>query len=86
MARDDVDAAPEAAGLEDDDAVDLSFAGPQPLSAAPWPYRLLDVVSAYLPLLMMALARLGHVVAGAQCARRSTRPRPRRRRATRPTT
>lgn len=55
MVRDDVDAAPETAGLVDDDAVDLSFAGPQPVAAAPWPYRLLDVVSAYLPLLMMAL-------------------------------
>ena len=54
MVRDDVEAAPEAAGFEDD-AVDLSFAGPQPVAAAPWPLRLLDLVSAYLPLLMMAL-------------------------------
>jgi lipopolysaccharide export system protein LptC len=54
MVRDDVEAGPEAAGFEDDDAVDLSFAGPQPVAAAPWPFRLLDLVSAYLPLLMMA--------------------------------
>lgn len=54
MVRDDGAAAPEAAGFEDDDAVDLSFAGPQPVAAASWPYRLLDLVSAYLPLLMMA--------------------------------
>ncbi len=55
MVGDEVKAAPEAAGFEDDDAVDLSFAGPQPVAAAPWPLRLLDLVSAYLPLLMMAL-------------------------------
>ena len=55
MVRDDVAAAPAAAGFEDDGAVDLSFAGPQPVAAASWPYRLFDLVSAYLPLLMMAL-------------------------------
>ena len=55
MAADEGEAGPEAAGFEDDDAVDLSFAGPQPVAAAPWPLRLLDLVSAYLPLLMMAL-------------------------------
>ena len=59
MGQGDVAAAPEAAGLEDDDAVDLSFAGPQPVAAAPWPMRLLDLVSAYLPLLMMALLASG---------------------------
>ena len=59
MVRDDVAAAPEAADLEDDDAVDLSFAGPQPVAAAPWPMRLLDLVSAYLPLLLMALLASG---------------------------
>ena len=55
MVRDDVEVGPEAAGFEDDGAVDLSFAGPRPVAAASWPYRLLDLVSAYLPLLMMAL-------------------------------
>ena len=38
-----------------DDEVDLSFAGPEPVPAAPWPTRLLDLASAYLPLLMMAV-------------------------------
>ncbi|MEP7140216.1 MAG: LPS export ABC transporter periplasmic protein LptC [Caldimonas sp.] len=55
MAQADVEAAPEAATFDDDDAVDLSFAGPQPVASASWPLRLLDLVSAYLPLLMMAL-------------------------------
>ena len=54
MLRDDGAAAPEPAGFDDDEAVDLSFAGPQPVAAAFWPYRLFDLVSAYLPLLMMA--------------------------------
>ncbi len=48
-----------AAGFEDDDEVDLSFAGPEPVAAAPWPWRLLDVVSAYLPLVMMAILAAG---------------------------
>ena len=55
MARDEPVTAPATGGLEDDDEVDLSFAGPEPVAAAPWPMRLLDVVSAYLPLLMMAV-------------------------------
>jgi lipopolysaccharide export system protein LptC len=56
MVVDEGQAAPEAAaGFDDDDVVDLSFAGPQPVAAAPWPMRLLDLVSAYLPLVMMAL-------------------------------
>lgn len=59
MAPVDAEAARETAAFEDDDAVDLSFAGPQPVAAAPWPFRLLDVVSAYLPLLMMALLASG---------------------------
>ena len=67
MARDEPVAAPSA-GLEDDDEVDLSFAGPEPVAAAPWPLRLLDLVSAYLPLLMMAVLAAGNLVAGAQCA------------------
>ena len=46
-------------GLEDDDEVDLSFAGPEPVAAVPWPWRLLDVVSAYLPLVMMAVLAAG---------------------------
>ena len=48
-----------AAGALDDDEVDLSFAGPQTVAAAPWHLRLLDVVSAYLPLLMMAVLASG---------------------------
>ena len=44
-----------SAAFEDDDDVDLSFAGPEPVAAAPWPLRLLDLVSAYLPLIMMAV-------------------------------
>ncbi len=55
MAQAEVETAPGAVGFDDDDAVDLSFAGPQPIASAPWPLRLLDLVSAYLPLLMMAL-------------------------------
>ena len=55
MVRDEPGVAPASSGLEDDDEVDLSFAGPEPVAAAPWPMRLLDVVSAYLPLLMMAV-------------------------------
>jgi lipopolysaccharide export system protein LptC len=58
MARDEPVTAP-ASALEDDDDVDLSFAGPEPVPAAPWPMRLLDLVSAYLPLLMMALLASG---------------------------
>jgi len=59
MARDDLPAAASTAGFEDDDDLDLSFAGPEPVAAAPWPMRLLDLVSAYLPLLMMALLASG---------------------------
>jgi len=59
MARDDSQAAASSVGFEDDDDVDLSFAGPEPVAAAPWPLRLLDLVSAYLPLLMMAVLASG---------------------------
>jgi lipopolysaccharide export system protein LptC len=58
MARDEPGAGAPSAGFEDDD-VDLSFAGPEPVAAAPWPLRFLDVVSAYLPLLLMAMLALG---------------------------
>jgi lipopolysaccharide export system protein LptC len=58
MARDEVAAEPVSDGFEDDE-VDLSFAGPEPVAAAPWPMRLLDLASAYLPLLMMAALALG---------------------------
>jgi hypothetical protein len=58
MARDEVAAEPVSDGF-DDDEVDLSFAGPEPVAAAPWPLRLLDVVSAYLPLLLMAALAAG---------------------------
>jgi len=59
MARDEPVTAPGSGGFEDDDEVDLSFAGPEPVAAAPWPMRLLDLVSAYLPLLMMAVLASG---------------------------
>ena len=59
MARDEPASAPASGGFEDDDEVDLSFAGPEPVAAAPWPMRLLDLVSAYLPLLMMAVIASG---------------------------
>jgi lipopolysaccharide export system protein LptC len=61
-------APPEAAeaeaigpGLDEDDPVDLSFAGPEPAVpvAAPWPVRFLDLASAYLPLLLMAALAAG---------------------------
>ena len=59
MSRDEPVTAPASGGLEDDDEVDLSFAGPEPVAAAPWPLRLLDLASAYLPLLMMAALAAG---------------------------
>ena len=59
MERDDLQGAATSAGFEDDDDVDLSFAGPEPVATAPWPLRLLDLVSAYLPLLMMAALASG---------------------------
>jgi lipopolysaccharide export system protein LptC len=47
-------------GLYDDDPVDLSFAGPEPvLPAAPWYARFGDLASAYLPLLLMAVLAAG---------------------------
>ena len=49
-----------ASGLEADDEVDLSFAGPEPVvPTAPWHLRLFDLVSAYLPLAMMAVLAAG---------------------------
>lgn len=46
--------------LEEDDPVDLSFAGPEPvLPAAPWHARFADLASAYLPLLLMAVLAAG---------------------------
>ena len=59
MASDETVTAPASGGFEDDDDVDLSFAGPEPVLAAPWPMRLLDLVSAYLPLLMMGVLASG---------------------------
>jgi lipopolysaccharide export system protein LptC len=58
MALDETVTTPASGGLEDDD-VDLSFAGPEPVATASWPARLLDLASAYLPLLMMALLASG---------------------------
>jgi len=58
MQVDETVAAPASGGLDDDD-VDLSFAGPETVATASWPARVLDVVSAYLPLLMMAVLALG---------------------------
>ncbi len=47
-------------GLDEDDPVDLSFAGPEPvLPAAPWYARSFDLASAYLPLLLMAVLAAG---------------------------
>ena len=49
-----------ASGLDEDDPVDLSFAGPEPvLPTAPWHLRLFDLASAYLPLVMMAVLAAG---------------------------
>ena len=49
-----------ASGLDEDDEVDLSFAGPEPVvPTAPWHLRLFDLVSAYLPLVMMAVLAAG---------------------------
>jgi lipopolysaccharide export system protein LptC len=49
-----------APGLDEDDEVDLSFAGPEPVvPTAPWHLRLFDLVSAYLPLAMMAILAAG---------------------------
>jgi lipopolysaccharide export system protein LptC len=59
MAADEPGLASASGGLEDEDDVDLSFAGPEPVAAAPWPMRVLDLVSAYLPLLMMAVLASG---------------------------
>ena len=59
MALDETAVAPVSGDLEDDDDVDLSFAGPEPVAAASWPARLLDLASAYLPLLMMAALASG---------------------------
>ena len=58
MQVDETVAAPASGGLDDDD-VDLSFAGTEPIATASWPARVFDVVSAYLPLLMMAALALG---------------------------
>jgi lipopolysaccharide export system protein LptC len=47
-------------GLDEDDPVDLSFAGPEPVvPTAPWHLRNFDLVSAYLPLVMMAVLAAG---------------------------
>lgn len=62
MALADSSAGAEAAGpgFDDDELVDLSFAGPQPVApAAPWHLRLFDLASAYLPLVMMAALAAG---------------------------
>ena len=62
MALADSSAGAEAAGpgFDDDELVDLSFAGPEPVApAAPWHLRLLDLASAYLPLVMMAVLAAG---------------------------
>lgn len=49
-----------ASGLDEDDPVDLSFAGPEPVvPTAPWYLRLFDLATAYLPLVMMAVLAAG---------------------------
>ena len=70
MALADPDAA-AGSGLDDDDPVDLSFAGPEPVvPTAPWYLRLFDLASAYLPLLMMAVLAAG-TWCGVQTRRRT---------------
>jgi lipopolysaccharide export system protein LptC len=59
MALDETVTAPASGGLEDDDDVDLSFAGPEPVPTASWAARVVDLASAYLPLLMMAVLASG---------------------------
>ncbi len=51
----------EAIGLDDDDElVDLSFAGPEPVvPSAPFYARVFDLATAYLPLLLMAVLAAG---------------------------
>jgi lipopolysaccharide export system protein LptC len=45
--------------LDNDDPVDLSFAGPEPVApTGPWYARWIDLASAYLPLIMMAVLAL----------------------------
>lgn len=44
----------------EDSTLDLSFAGPEPIApSAPWYLRFIDVASAYLPLMLMALLAAG---------------------------
>src|ERR1700754_4562301 len=55
------DPMPVDPALEDDDPVDLTFSGPEPVVAptAPWHLRLFDLFTAYLPLVMMAVLAAG---------------------------
>ncbi|MEP7303078.1 MAG: LPS export ABC transporter periplasmic protein LptC [Caldimonas sp.] len=56
---DPADSGVEATGF-DDEPVDLSFAGPEPVvPSAPWHRRFLDLASAYLPLVTMAVLAAG---------------------------
>jgi lipopolysaccharide export system protein LptC len=60
MAHADPGATETAAADFDDDFVDLSFAGPEPVvPTAPWPVRYFDLASAYLPLVLMAVLAAG---------------------------
>jgi lipopolysaccharide export system protein LptC len=59
MAQTDSGSGAENAVFEDDDEVDLSFAGPEPVAAVSWPWRLLDLSTAYLPLVMMGVLAAG---------------------------
>ena len=61
MAADSVDTGTGDPGLDDDDPIDLSFAGPEAVlpAAAPWYLRFADLASAYLPLLLMAILAAG---------------------------
>ncbi len=62
MAHPDVAEADEVieTRLDQDDPVDLSFAGPEPVApTAPWYARWIDLASAYLPLIMMAVLAAG---------------------------
>lgn len=59
MAPTDSGSGVESVVFEDDDEVDLSFAGPEPVAAVSWPWRLLDLSTAYLPLVMMGVLAAG---------------------------
>ena len=70
---DDARRSARAGELHRCDAPSPRRAGRRAGRRAPWPLRLRERVSAYLPLLLMALLALGHLVAGAEHAERRRR-------------